>query len=515
MRDGAQAAGISFTIEDKIRIAMALDDLGVDYIEGGWPGSNPKDSEFFKEIKRYGLSYSRIAAFGSTRRKDIRVSEDPNLNAIIKADVDTAVIFGKSWTLHVSEVLGTSKSINLDMIYESVSYLKSHGIEVVFDAEHFYQGFNEDPHYAIEVVKTAEQAGADTIVLADTNGSATPLDVYSITKKIVGIVKVRIGLHMHNDSGCAVANTLIGVAAGARHVQGTVNGIGERTGNADLIQVLPALAFKMGIKVLKNGESFRKLKEVSQLVYKLAGINPNPYQPYVGDYAFAHKAGVHVDAILKNPRAYEHIDPAIVGNSRRIIVSELSGASNIVALLKDLGIDLSKKDERIGRALSRIKNLEKQGYSFNVAPASAVLVVMKELALRKDIVDRYSWTIFTDSTGVSLAIVSINGISDRAMDVDALSALRKAFESAIKRVLPNYSSIKVKSFHISLLPDGLYRATVEFADGIRTWSTQGVSVNIVDAFSKALIDGIEYYGIVGKLSRPSAISDVDVGALFP
>lgn len=453
-------------------------------------------------------------AFGSTRRKNGRADNDPNLHAIIKADVTTAVIFGKSWTLHVSEVLGISKSENLDMIYESINYLKSHGIEVLFDAEHFYQGFSDDPEYAVEVVRTAEQAGASVAILADTNGSATPLEVYNITKKIVDTIKAKIGLHMHNDSGCAVANTLIGVAAGARHVQGTINGIGERTGNADLVQVLPTLAFKMGFKVLKDSESFKKLKRVSQLIYKLAGLDPNPYQPYVGDYAFAHKAGVHVDAILKNSKAYEHIDPALVGNNREIIVSELSGASNIIALLKNLGIDLGKKDERVRKALSKIKSLEKQGYTFNAAPASAVLVVLKELTLKRDIISRYSWTIFTDSTGVSVAIVNLNEINDRAVDVDSIVALRKAFENAVKRLLPGYETVRVASFSITLLPDGAYRATVWFTDGFHTWSTQGVSMNIMDAFGKALIDGIEYYSAVSELKFGN-VNAVGIDTLFP
>ncbi len=460
------------------------------------------------------MSYSRVAAFGSTRRKNVRVNEDPNLYAIIRADVDVAVLFGKTWTLHVNDVLEVPKDVNLDMIYESISYLKSHGIEVLFDAEHFYQGYKEDPEYALNAVKTAEQAGASVIILADTTGSTMPMEVYSITRKVVDTVKVKVGLHMHNDIGCAVANTLMGVLAGARHIQGTINGIGERTGNADLVQILPTLAFKMNFKVLKSIESFKKLKEVSQLVYRLTGLEPNPYQPYVGEYAFAHKAGVHVDAILKNPRAYEHIDPSIVGNSRIVVVSELSGASNIVALLKDFGIDFSKRDERIRKALTKIKSLEKQGYAFNIAPASAALVVLRELDLKRDIISRYSWTIFTDSTGVSIAIVNLNEINDRAMDIDAIAALRKAFEGVVKRLLPEYETVKVVSFSINLLPDGVYRATVRFSDGFQSWSTQGVSMNIIDAFGKALIDGIEYYSAI-KMLKIANTAIVSGDALFP
>ena len=395
------------------------------------------------------------------------------------------------------------------MIYDSISYLKSHGIKVLFDAEHFYQGFIDDPEYALEVITTAEKAGASVIILADTTGSTIPLDIYHITKHVVNTVKTIVGLHMHNDIGCAVANTLVGVAAGARHIQGTINGIGERTGNADLTQVLPTLAFKMNFRVLKNTESFKKLKELSQLVYKLTAIPPNPYQPYVGEYAFAHKAGVHVDAILKNPKAYEHIDPSAVGNRRVIIVSELSGTSNIVALLKDLGIDVEKRDERIKRALLRIKSLERQGYSFNTAPASAILEVLRELGIKRDIISRYSWTIFTDSTGVSVAIVNLNGINDRAVDMDALAALKKAFEEVIKRLLPDYKSVKITSFLVSSLPDGVYRVTIEFDNGTMTWSSQGVSMNMMDAFVKALIDGIEYYSVIKRLKNTSIETDLD------
>jgi 2-isopropylmalate synthase len=380
----------------------------------------------------------------------------------------------------------------------------------LFDAEHFYQGFKEDPEYALEVVRTAEGAGASVIILADTTGSSTPMEVYNITMKVVESVSNSvIGLHMHNDIGCAVANTLAGVMAGARHVQGTINGIGERTGNADLIQVLPTLAFKMGFKVLKSIDSFKKLKELSLLVYKIIGIEPNPYQPYVGAYAFAHKAGIHVDAILKNPKAYEHIDPSIVGNNRVFIVSELSGASNIVALLKELGIDVNKKDEKIKKALIRIKNLEKQGYAFNVAPASAVLEILKELGVKRDSINRYSWTVFTDSTGIAIAIVNLNDINNRAMDVDAITALKKAFEGAIQRLFIEYNYLKIRTFSIHLLSDNTYRATVEFSNGLRTWTTQVVSINIMDAFSKALIDGIEYYNVIKTFKNVDIVTKTD------
>ncbi|MFP3237291.1 MAG: citramalate synthase, partial [Vulcanisaeta sp.] len=274
-------------MNDKVKIALLLDDLGVDYIEGGWPGSNPKDAEFFRVMRDYSLGHAKLVAFGMTRRKGISTRNDLNLAAILDTGVDVAVIVGKSWILHVREVLRVSPSDNLEMIYDSIKYLRDHGLRVIFDAEHFYQGFREDPEYALRVVKTAEEAGAEVVVLADTNGAMLPMDVYEITSKVVRELKVKVGVHMHNDSGCAVANTLMGVLAGARHVQGTINGIGERTGNADLVQVLPNLVLKMGFKVLKDPASLRKLKVISKFVYEAAGLSPNPYQPYVGDFAFS------------------------------------------------------------------------------------------------------------------------------------------------------------------------------------------------------------------------------------
>ncbi len=300
LRDGgAQMTGVSFTLNDKVRIALMLDDLGIDYIEGGWPGSNPKDAEFFRAMRNYSLSRAKLAAFGMTRRRGINARDDPNLAAILDSGVEVAVLVGKSWILHVREVLRVSPEDNLDMVYDSVRYLKDHGLRVIFDAEHFYQGFKEDPDYALRVVKTAEEAGADTVVLADTNGAMLPHEIYEITGKVVKELRVTVGVHMHNDSGCAVANTIMGVLAGARHVQGTVNGLGERTGNADLIQVIPNLMLKLGFKVLRSTDDLRKLKVISRFVYEAAGLNPNPYQPYVGDYAFSTRLAYTLMASLR------------------------------------------------------------------------------------------------------------------------------------------------------------------------------------------------------------------------
>ncbi|MCG2909824.1 MAG: citramalate synthase [Stygiolobus sp.] len=510
LRDGAQAANVSFTLNDKIRIALLLDELGIDYIEGGWPGSNPKDEEFFKEIKKYSLSHSKIAAFGSTRRKEFSADKDPSLNAIIKSDVDVAVIFGKSWDLHVKEVLKVSLEDNLDLVYDSISYLKSHGMKVIFDAEHFYQGYKENKEYALQVLKTAESAKVDVLVLADTNGGSLPHEVYEITSEVAINVKTAIGLHMHNDSGCAVANTLMGVLAGARHVQGTINGIGERTGNADLIQIIPNLSLKMGFKVLKGNDGLKKLKEVSRIVYELAGLHPNPYQPYVGDFAFAHKAGVHADAVMKVTRAYEHIDPSLVGNTRRFVISELSGTSNLLTYLDSLGLKIDKKDQRLKNALQKIKELENRGYSFDLAPASALLVVMKEIGLYKELINVEYWKVINEKD-LAIAVVKVNGNLEVAEGVGPVHAVDIALRKALQKVYPELSNVKLTDYRV-ILPseikntESVVRVTIEFTDGKISWRTEGVSTSVIEASVIALIDGLDYYLQYKKLKAEKVIN---------
>ncbi len=384
------------------------------------------------------------------------------------------------------------------MIYDTIDYLRKHGIEVIFDAEHFFQGFKEDSEYAMNVIRVAEEAGARVLVLADTNGGMMPWEVYDIVKNVVKNVNSVVGLHMHNDSGCAVANTLIGVYAGARHVQGTINGIGERTGNADLTQVIPSIRFKLGFRVLKNDENLKKLRDVSNLVYKITNTLPNPYQPYVGEFAFAHKGGVHVDAVLKNPKAYEHIDPEVVGNSRKFIISELGGAANIVAILKDFGINVDKKDDRIKRIIAKIKNLEKQGYTFDKAAASAVLIALKELGYGGNGVNKFSWTVFSSSMGVSVAVVDVDNIVSKDVGIDPVNALVNALLDSVKRAYSIDNDLKI-SIEISLLQDKMFRVTISFNNKYLSWSTQAVSLNIFDAIAKAVIDGLEYYNILKSM----------------
>lgn len=493
LRDGAQASGVSLTLEDKVKIVLLLDELGVNYIEAGWPASNPKDAKFFDIIRNYKLSYAKIAAFGSTRRKNSKVYEDENINSILKADVDVAVIFGKAWSLHVLEVLGTSKEENLNMIYDTISYLRSHGLKVVFDAEHFYQGYKNDPEYALEVIKTAEAAGANTVVLCDTNGDTLPLEVYDITKNVVSKIKVPIGVHMHNDIGCAVANTIVGVIAGARHVHGTINGFGERVGNADLVQIVPTLMLKLGFRVLRGLESLKKLKTVSRLVYEILGFNPNPFQPYVGDYAFAHKAGIHVDAILKNPHTYEHIPPELVGNTRRVVLSELSGASNVIALLKDVGIHIDKGDPRIKTILFKMKELELNGYSFDFAPASAILVALKELGLATPKLITYTYQIFLDSDNGTVALVSMNNVSSKAKSNDIIEATVRAFSDAVSLLYSEASSVKILNIVVKTVGNSVFRVIIEAEANGYQWRCQGVANNMVEALLKGLVDTYEFY----------------------
>jgi 2-isopropylmalate synthase len=475
---------------------LALDDLGVDYIEAGWPGSNPKDMDFFKEIKDYSLRNSKVAAFGSTCHKDKKASDDANLNAIIDSGADVAVIFGKTWLLHVEKVLKVSREANLKLVSDSVSYLKSHGIKVIFDAEHFYQGFSENEGYALSVLASASAAGSDTLVLADTNGGTSPNKIYEMTEKVCSSLDAKIGLHMHNDMGCAVSNTLLGVVAGAVHVQGTINGLGERTGNADLVQVIPSLDLKLNRNLLESHD-LKKLKQLSSLVYELSGVAPNPSQPFVGRNAFAHKGGIHSDAVLKDTSTYEHIDPALVGNTRRIILSELSGAGSLVAYAKEFGITIDKQDQRVAEALKKIKALEKSGYSFDLAPESALLIFMEELGLYKSKIRIDHWKV-TSESGSSTATVTFSGMAETAKAVGPVNAIDIALRKALIREYPELSEITLSDYRV-ILPgnvnntESVVRTTIEFTNGSNRWRTMGVSSNIIDASFKGLLDGINFY----------------------
>ncbi|MEM1670015.1 MAG: citramalate synthase [Candidatus Methanomethylicaceae archaeon] len=504
LRDGAQSKDVIFSLQDKLRITSKLDEFGIHYIEGGWPGSNPKDEEYFKKVKELSLKNSEIVAFGSTRRCDIKPSEDANLNAIIKSDVKIATIFGKSWDLHVKSVLNTTLDENLNMVYDSIQYLKNHGLKVFFDAEHFFDGFKNNKEYAISVIKTAIEAKADLIVLCDTNGGTLPHEFFEITKEIISSFKIPIGVHCHNDSGVAVANSLLGVLAGAIQVQGTINGIGERCGNADLCQIIPALELKMKIKALKT-QNLKKLKDLSLYVYEILQMHPNPHQPYVGNNAFAHKGGVHVDAVLKNKIAYEHISPEEVGNFRVFSVSELSGKANIIAKAREFGFEITKDDPVVVSILNKIKDLEFKGYQLEGANGTLYLIMAKELGIYKKLFSIIQWRTISEGRNENVSAESSVKIrvGDKEIFVIAegngpVNAQDRAIRKAIYEFFPEIEKVQLINYKVSIADTAQgtassVRTFIEFSDGKENWITVGVSTNILEASKDALIDGYDYY----------------------
>ena len=503
LRDGMQAEGVSFSLEDKLSIAKRLDELCVDYIEGGYAASNPKEMQFFTEIRKLGLKRSKIVAFGTTRRADTKVDDDTSLNAILACKTSTAALVGKVWDLHVTEVLGCSLDENLRICAESIKYLRNKGLEVIFDAEHFYDGYTENPEYSMKVLVAAAEAGCDVIVLCDTNGGSMPEKVYEITKLVCAKVSpLKIGIHTHNDTDCATANSLAAVRAGARHVQGTINGLGERCGNANLCTVIPNLAFKMGFGVL-NKDKIRTLTEASRFVFEIGNLTPVANMPYVGSSAFAHKAGLHVNALRKNKRTYEHIAPELTGNERRFLISELSGKSNILAELEKTKIVNDKK--LAGKILTRIQELESEGYEFEAANASFDLLVKKIIGTYKPSFEllKYNTNVEKLATGglvteatvklrVGEKVVHVVGEGDGP--VNALdAALRKSLESfypSIKEV--HLIDYKVRVVNARAGTAARVRVIIESQDKDSVWGTVGVSENIIEASWLALVDSVEY-----------------------
>ena len=507
LRDGAQSKDIYFSLQDKLRIALKLDEFGIQYIEGGWPGSNPKDQEFFKAVKQYSFKHSVITAFGSTRRKDLPPDKDHNLQAILESGVEVATIFGKAWALHVTKVLKTSLEQNLDMVYSSITYLREHGLKVIFDAEHFFDGYKANPEYALSVLRVAEEAGAQVLVLCDTNGGTLPHEIYKVVKMIKDKVKVLLGIHCHNDCGMAVANSIQAVLAGAVHVQGTINGFGERCGNADLCQIIPTLELKLGISTSQLGvERLRRLRELSQYVYELAGIHPNSYQPFVGDNAFAHKGGVHVDAVLKVPQAYEHIDPFLVGNQRVFSVSELSGKANILAKAREFHLPLSSEDREVLNSIVRkVKELENQGYHLENADATLFLLMAKEMGLYREFFKVIYCRMTSESrdgefiadSAVKLKIGD-QYVYDIAEGNGPVHAEDLALRKALSVFFPEIKDVELVNYRVSIADvaagtASAVRVFIEFSDGERSWRTVGVSTNILEASKVALIDGYDYY----------------------
>ncbi len=502
LRDGSQMAGVSFTLKDKLEITKKLDEIGIDLIEGGWPSSNPKDLEFFKEVKKLNLENSKIAAFGSTKKKGEGI--DKNLDMLLQADTEYIVIFGKSWLLHVKEVLKVSPDENLSLIGESIDYLISNGRKVIYDAEHFFDGYRDDPEYAIKTLKTAEEAGARVITLADTNGGTLPFEIEKIVTEVRKNVNAVLGIHAHNDSGNAVANSLIAVYAGVRHVQGTMNGLGERCGNADLIQVIPSLAIKMNKKVLKGADELRKLKGISVYIYSILNMQPNPYQPYVGRYAFTHKGGVHIDAMIKNPRTYEHIDPELVGNERSFLVSEQAGRASILNYAEELGLKLSKEHPAVITTLNKVKEIEKYG-SIEGADATVKLWLLKNLGIYNDKFNILYWMANSrevngkmEAEGEIIVRVKDEVYYERETGVGPVHALDKALKKALVKVFPQLSEVVLENYKVTVTEGdkkgtaSYVRVLIQFTDGKSAWTTAHVSDNILVASLQALSDGYSY-----------------------
>ncbi|URA09184.1 citramalate synthase [Thermospira aquatica] len=504
LRDGKQAENVNLSLTDMLAIAKRLDQFGVDYLECGWPAANPKDRSFFEEIKKVELHHAQIAAFGSTRHAKNKVQEDPNIEALLKADTPVVTIFGKSWDLHVREVFHISLEENLKLVYESIDYLKRHNKQVFFDAEHFFDGYRSNPEYALKVLETAEKAGADAIILADTNGGMLPSMIREIMSVVTKEVKTHIGIHAHNDSDCAVANSLEAVLAGAVQVQGTFNGVGERCGNANLVSIIPNLVLKLGYDCgAITLERLKQLTEVSHYIYEIANLSPDNKQPYTGHSAFAHKGGVHVNAVEKNPKTYEHIDPEMVGNRRRILISEQSGKSNILEKAHELGLEI--KDAFIQPLLHKVKEMENMGYEFEGADASFELLVKRitgNFVERFDIISfRVSSFVKTNDYSYVEATVKLRVGEMEELTVGEGDGPVNALDIALKKGLsvfyPVIKAVKLTDYKVRILNPkagtaAVTRVLVSFQYNGYEWQTVGVSSNIIEASWQALVDSMHY-----------------------
>jgi 2-isopropylmalate synthase len=505
LRDGAQTEGISFSVEDKIRITEKLNELGIHYVEGGWPGSNPRDLEYFKKIRKLKLSTSRIVAFGSTHRPKHDVSDDAILQSLLDSDARIITIFGKSWDFHVKEALKISLQENLDIIYNSVAYLKKHVEAVFFDAEHFFDGYKDNPKYAIKCLVAAQDAGADCIIPCDTNGGSLPGDIAAIFEAITKVIQTPLGIHAHNDSDCAVANSIIAIENGASQVQGTINGLGERCGNANLCSVIPNLQIKRGMQCI-SPEQLKRLRDVARFVNEIANVRHFNRQPFVGDSAFAHKAGIHVSAIRKRPETYEHMRPDLVGNSQRVLISDLAGKSNILRKAEEYGIRLDPDSPQIQDIITTLKTLENEGFQFEAAEASFELLMKKALGLHKRFFDLIGFrTIIEkrregeDPASEATIMVKVGGRIEHtaAMGEGPVNAIDNALRKALDKFYPALKNVKLHDYKVRVLTAGKgtaakVRVLVESGDEEERWGTVGVSENIIEASYQALVDSIEY-----------------------
>ena len=503
LRDGSQGEGINFSVMDKIRIAEKLDAFGVHYIEGGWPGSNPKDIEFFAQAKKKKFKNARLAAFGSTRRKGIAVENDEQVRLLLDASTPVVTIYGKTSMLHVKEVLRCTPDENLGMIGDTVRFLKDHGKFVIYDAEHCFDGYKLDPEYAIATWLAAEKAGADLIALCDTNGGSLSNEVESITRVAKGRLTIRIGMHTHDDIGLGVANALAGLNAGATHVQGTINGYGERTGNCNITSVIPIIALKMKKSCVPT-KSLRQLKDISQFVDEIANLRHSPRQPWVGSAAFSHKGGTHVNAVQKLVSSYEHIEPSLVGNKRTVLISDLAGRSNILMKAKELGIKIDDGAPELKTILARIKELEHQGYEFEAAEGSLALLIRKIIKHQEMPFQVNAYHVSMRSEGgksTCEATVKVNVDGKAAHTVaegdGPVNALDSALRTVLSKFYPHLKKIKLTDYKVRILDSASgtaakTRVLIQSSDGKNEWGTVGVSDNIIEASLQALVDSMEY-----------------------
>ncbi len=504
LRDGAQREGISFSLADKEKIARKLDELGIDYIEGGWPGSNPKDAEFFERASHLGLHQTVVTAFSMTCRVGMDPAEDPNMQQLLAANTEVVAVVGKSWDLHVHEVLRTSLEENLRLITDTCAFLRAHGRRVFYDAEHFFDGLKANSDYALETLRAADRGDAERIILCDTNGGALSSEIAQAMDQVRRTIDVPLGIHAHNDAELAVANTLIGVEHGAVQVQGTINGYGERCGNADLCSVIPNLQLKMGFECLSS-EQLAHLTEVSHYVAEIANLSHNPFQPYVGASAFTHKGGMHADAMAKCEESYQHINPLLVGNRSRVVVSELSGKANVLAKAREFGISLEEDPQQVRAIVARVKELESQGFQFEGAEGSMELLMRRTQLGYQPPFELLDFTVLVESRWgrglVSEAMVKLR-IGDEVIHTAAegngpVNALDKAVRKALLPVYPQLKNAHLTDYKVRILDEkegtgAQVRVLIDSADDGRSWSTVGSSTNIIQASWQALVDSLEY-----------------------
>jgi 2-isopropylmalate synthase len=512
LRDGTQAEEINFSVEDKILVARKLDELGIHYIEGGWPGSNVTDKKFFKEIQEYKLNSVKVAAFGSTCSPKGKAETDTNLKLLVESKAPVITIFGKTWDLHVREALRTTKERNLEIIAESVAFLKPQCEKVIFDAEHWFDGYKDNPDFAMACLKAAVDAGASTVVMCDTNGGSMPHEIAEITRKVVeAFSDTVVGIHCHNDSELAVGNTLASVQAGATHVQGTMNGYGERCGNANLCSIIPNLELKFdGAYTCIGTDKLKKLTEVSNYVTETSNLRPLMRQAYTGRSAFAHKGGIHVSAVLRNPRTYEHITPETVGNEQRVLLSDLAGRSNIIFMAKKFGYELDKDDPAVKDLLAEVKERESMGYEYSVAEASYELLFFRTMGWSKRYFRLMNYRVIdmihetgSDPFIEASVMLKVHGdtVHTAATGNGPVNAMDNAMRKALEDAYPNLKEMRLTDFKVRVLSGttresggtaAVVRVLIESADKHSRWTTIGVSYDVIDAGRRALVDSIVY-----------------------